>query len=112
MPFTHADLATALAHVPDRLERLGANPIRVRACRNATRAVDCPVLDLTDARCRTAKDESAPAAIYTDAHSVHDFDNLVHGIGRARRGWLERADVLNTRPLDSLLRWLKRKEAR
>jgi DNA polymerase (family 10) len=69
-------------------------------------------LDLTDVHCRMARDEGVPVAIDADAHSVHDFDNLVHGIGQARRGWLERADVLNTRPLDSLLRWLKRKEAR
>jgi DNA polymerase (family 10) len=67
-------------------------------------------LDLTDVHCRMARDEGVPVAIDSDAHSVHDFDNLVHGIGQARRGWLEKADVLNTRPLDSLLRWLRRKE--
>jgi DNA polymerase (family 10) len=69
-------------------------------------------LDLTDVHCRMARDEGVPVAIDADAHSVHDLDNLVHGIGQARRGWLEKADVLNTRPLDSLLRWLKRKETR
>jgi DNA polymerase (family X) len=68
-------------------------------------------LDLSDVHCRMAKDEGVPVAIDSDAHSVHDFDNLVHGIGQARRGWLEKADVLNTRPLDSLMRWLRRKEA-
>jgi DNA polymerase (family 10) len=68
-------------------------------------------LDLTDVHCRMAKDEGVPVAINSDAHSVNDFDNLVHGIGQARRGWLEKADVLNTMPLESLLRWLRHKEA-
>lgn len=67
-------------------------------------------LDLTDVHCRMAKDEGVPVAINSDAHSVNDFDNLVHGIGQARRGWLERADVLNTMPLESLMRWLRRRE--
>lgn len=67
-------------------------------------------LDLIDIHCRMARDEGVPVAIDSDAHSVHDFDNLVHGIGQARRGWLEKADVLNTRPLDLLMRWLQRRE--
>lgn len=67
-------------------------------------------LDLTDIHCRMAKDEGVLVAIDSDAHSVHDFDHLVHGIGQARRGWLERADALNTKPLDSLMRWLRRRE--
>ena len=38
-------------------------------------------------------------AVNSDAHSVHDFDNLAFGVGQARRGWLEKSHVLNTRPL-------------
>ena len=64
-------------------------------------------LDLTDIHCRMAKDEGALVAINSDAHSVHEFDNLVHGIGQARRGWLERSDVLNVRSLKELRAWLK-----
>lgn len=30
------------------------------------------------------------------------------GIGQARRGWLGKVDVLNTRPLDDLRAWLAR----
>jgi DNA polymerase (family 10) len=33
---------------------------------------------------------------------------LRYGVGQARRGWLEKADVLNTRPLAELKRWLAR----
>ena len=31
---------------------------------------------------------------------------MVYGIGQARRGWLEKPDVLNTRPLKELLKLL------
>lgn len=65
-------------------------------------------LDLTDLHCRMAKDEGALVAINSDAHSVHEFDNLVYGVGQARRGWLEKADVLNTRSLDEVRAWLRR----
>lgn len=63
-------------------------------------------LDLTDLHCRMAKDEGALVAIGSDAHSVNDFDNLAHGVGQARRGWLEKADVINTRPVEELRAWL------
>jgi DNA polymerase (family 10) len=59
-------------------------------------------LDLTDTQCQMAKAEGVLVSVNTDAHGVLDFDNLPYGIGQARRGWLERADVLNTRTLDEL----------
>jgi DNA polymerase (family 10) len=68
-------------------------------------------LDLTDLHCRMAKDEGALVVISSDAHSVHEFDNLVYGVGQARRGWLEKADVLNTLPLEALRAWLWRGRA-
>ncbi|MDH3318303.1 MAG: DNA polymerase/3'-5' exonuclease PolX [Betaproteobacteria bacterium] len=65
-------------------------------------------LDLTDAHCRMAKAEGVLVAVSSDAHGVDGFDVLRFGIGQARRGWLERKDVLNTRPLAELRRWLAR----
>ncbi|OGI64250.1 MAG: DNA polymerase III [Candidatus Muproteobacteria bacterium RBG_16_60_9] len=59
-------------------------------------------LDLLDVHCQMAKDEGVLVAINSDAHSVQDFDNLIYGVGQARRGWLEAKDVLNTRPLAQL----------
>jgi DNA polymerase (family 10) len=56
-------------------------------------------LDLNDVHCRMARDEGVLVAVNSDAHSVHDFDNLAFGVGQARRGWLEKSHVLNTRPL-------------
>jgi DNA polymerase (family 10) len=46
-------------------------------------------------------------SVNSDAHSVADFDHLRLGIGQARRGWLEKNDVLNTRPIEQLLPILK-----
>jgi DNA polymerase (family 10) len=59
-------------------------------------------LDLTDTACQMAKAEGVLVAIGSDAHSTLDFDHLELAIGQARRGWLEKADVLNTRSLREL----------
>jgi DNA polymerase (family X) len=65
-------------------------------------------LDLTDIWCQIAKEVGVLVPINTDAHSTAEFAHLRYGIGQARRGWLEKKDVLNTRPLDELLKLLKR----
>ena len=65
-------------------------------------------LDLLDTHCRMAKDEGVLVCISSDAHSALDFEHLRYGIGQARRGWLEKTDVLNTRPLAELQRLLRR----
>ncbi|MDD3650051.1 DNA polymerase/3'-5' exonuclease PolX [Immundisolibacter sp.] len=63
-------------------------------------------LDLTDVHARMAKEEGVLVAINSDAHAVHDLDDLDYGIGQARRGWLTAEDVLNTRPLPELRKLL------
>jgi len=65
-------------------------------------------MDLLDSYCMAAKDEGVLISINSDAHSVMDFDHLQYGVGQARRGWLEKKDVLNTRSLSELKRLLKR----
>ncbi|AKH38082.1 MULTISPECIES: DNA polymerase/3'-5' exonuclease PolX [Nitrosomonas] len=65
-------------------------------------------LDLLDIYCQAAKDEGVLISINSDAHSVLDFHNLRFGIGQARRGWLEKQNVLNTRSLQELKPLLKR----
>ena len=57
-----------------------------------------------------AKDEGALVSVNSDAHSVHDLDDLRFGIGQARRGWLEARDVANTRPLGELRALLARRK--
>jgi DNA polymerase (family 10) len=64
-------------------------------------------LDLLDTQCQSAKEEGVLVSVNSDAHSTFDFANLKYGIGQARRGWLEKADVLNTRPLAALRKLLK-----
>ncbi|HET9762437.1 MAG TPA: DNA polymerase/3'-5' exonuclease PolX [Casimicrobiaceae bacterium] len=59
-------------------------------------------LDLDDPHCRMAKEEGVRVAIDSDAHSTAELENLRYGIAQARRGWLERGDVLNARPLAEL----------
>jgi DNA polymerase (family 10) len=65
-------------------------------------------LDLAETHCQMAKAAGVLVAINTDAHSVAEFGHLRYGIGQARRGWLEKKDVLNTRPLNELSKLLKR----
>jgi DNA polymerase (family 10) len=59
-------------------------------------------LDLIDTYCQEAKRLGVMVSINSDAHSIHGFDNLRYGVGQARRGWLEKGDVLNTRTLEQL----------
>ena len=56
-------------------------------------------LDLLDTHCQMAKQAGVLVSIASDAHSTLDFLNLRFGVGQARRGWLEKRDVLNARPL-------------
>jgi len=56
-------------------------------------------LDLVDLACRMAKDAGVLVSINSDAHTNHDFNNLRFGVDQARRGWLEKVDVLNARAL-------------
>ncbi|MEW6415678.1 MAG: DNA polymerase/3'-5' exonuclease PolX [Pseudomonadota bacterium] len=65
-------------------------------------------LDLLDSQCQVAKEEGVLVSVNSDAHSTIDFANLKYGVGQARRGWLEKDDVLNTRSLAALQRLLKR----
>ena len=64
-------------------------------------------LDLNDIYCQIAREQGVLIAINTDAHRISDFDNLRYGIGQARRGWLEKRDVLNTRSPGELRKLLK-----
>ena len=54
-------------------------------------------LDLDDVHCRMAKEHGVKLAIGTDAHDTGGLDVMPLGVSVARRGWLEAADVLNTR---------------
>ena len=59
-------------------------------------------LDLSDVHCRMAKEAGVLVSIASDAHRTSDLDDLAYGVEQARRGWLEKRDVLNARPLAAL----------
>lgn len=65
-------------------------------------------LDLNDIHCKMAKEMGVKLSIATDAHSISDLDNMRFGIGQARRGWLEKKDIINTRTVRQLEKLLKR----
>ncbi|MDP3297831.1 MAG: DNA polymerase/3'-5' exonuclease PolX [Thermodesulfovibrionia bacterium] len=67
-------------------------------------------LDLSDIYIRKAKGMGIPLAISTDAHVAYQFDFMRYGVGIARRGWLEKKDVLNTYPYKALQKRLKNKQ--
>ncbi|MGD2097248.1 MAG: DNA polymerase/3'-5' exonuclease PolX [Desulfobacterales bacterium] len=64
-------------------------------------------LDLTDIYCQMAKEQGVLVSINSDAHSIDAYNDLEFGVGQARRGWLEKKDVLNTRSLAQVRKLLK-----
>lgn len=65
-------------------------------------------LDLNDAYAKMAKEMGVRLAISTDTHITNQFDFMEYGVAIARRGWLEKRDVLNTMDYHSLLKALKK----
>ena len=59
-----------------------------------------------------AKDKGVKCAINCDAHRYEDAGHLRLGAGLARKGWLEKKDVVNTLPLPELKQALQRKRKR
>jgi DNA polymerase (family X) len=55
-------------------------------------------LDLRDADARLAGDRGVRIVVSTDAHSVGALGYARLGIGQARRAWLTKEQVVNTRP--------------
>jgi DNA polymerase (family 10) len=55
-------------------------------------------LDLRDVHARAAKEAGLKLVVNSDGHQVAAQNYVELGIGQARRGWLTKDDVLNTRP--------------
>jgi DNA polymerase (family X) len=60
-------------------------------------------LDLRGEHVRDALRAGLQVVCSTDAHSVRGLGNMTLSVATARRGWATAADVLNTRPLESIL---------
>jgi DNA polymerase (family 10) len=63
-----------------------------------------PRLDLSGEHVRDALRAGVEIVCSTDAHSVLGLANMELAVATARRGWAAAADVVNTRPLESILR--------
>jgi DNA polymerase (family 10) len=64
-------------------------------------------LDLKDTHVYRARELGIKLVISTDAHSTEHLGFMRFGVGVARRGWCEAKDILNTKPLAELLKYLK-----
>jgi len=109
-----------LAHPTGRiLNRREPFALDVEAVLQAAAALDLAVelnahpsrLDLHDGHVRRAKELGVKVAINTDAHVTRDLGLIRYGVDQARRGWLEKTDVLNALPLEGFLAWTQRKRS-
>ncbi len=68
-------------------------------------------LDLKDIHAQTAKEKGVLLCLGTDAHNIMHLDLMFYGVATARRGWLERKDLLNTLPVEKLMEKLRQKRS-
>lgn len=66
-------------------------------------------LDLNDELARKAKEMGVKIVINTDTHELEGLSDIKYGVWMARRAWLEKEDVINTRPLFQLMEILNQK---
>jgi len=67
-------------------------------------------LDLNDVHIKKAKQAGVKMVINTDAHKKEHLRFIEYGISQARRGWAEKKDIINTWPLEKLIRAIKNRE--
>lgn len=65
-------------------------------------------LDLRDTHVRMCKQMGVKVVISTDSHHTRHLDHMRYGVLTARRGWLEKSDVLNTLPAKKFLSALRK----
>jgi hypothetical protein len=56
-----------------------------------------------------AKERGVKIVISTDAHTTKGLQAMRYGVQMARRGWIEKKDVINTLSLEKLLAALREK---
>jgi len=120
----NAHVADIFDEIADLLELDEDDAFRVRAYRSAARTIpNLPQrledladaggvfleinaqperMDLPDSFCQRATRTGVRFSIATDAHRPEDLDRMRFGVDVARRGWLERRDVLTTLTLADL----------
>ncbi len=85
--------------------------IRVAAKTNTAMEINASPerMDLNDIYAKTANEKGILLSIGTDTHQLSSLDNMVYGVSIARRGWLEKNNLLNTFSLKKLKLLLKKK---
>ncbi len=66
-------------------------------------------LDLKDVHLRMARERGVKIVISTDSHTTANLQYMKYGVKTARRGWIEKNEVINTLPLDQFLAALRAK---
>jgi DNA polymerase (family 10) len=69
-------------------------------------------LDLPSPLVRRAREFGVTFSCDSDAHRVADLENVAYAVGQARRGWVTAAEVLNARPLEEVLAFVRAKRER
>jgi DNA polymerase (family 10) len=69
-------------------------------------------LDLNDVHLLRARDLGVQIAINTDAHNAEQLHFMKYGIDQARRGWLEKRNVLNAMTRPQLEIWVRQRRQR
>ncbi|HXW51769.1 MAG TPA: DNA polymerase/3'-5' exonuclease PolX [Candidatus Acidoferrales bacterium] len=69
-------------------------------------------LDLSADLARKAREAGCTVSIDTDAHHAEDMDNMLYGVATARKAGVSKEQVLNARPLEDVLAFVRRKRAR
>jgi len=64
-------------------------------------------LDLSDQNIRRAKEAGVKMIINTDSHQIDQLRFMEYGISQARRGWAEKEDIINSQPLEKLIKYFK-----
>jgi len=111
--------AQIIGHPTGRLllkrEELGYDMEKILdACAKHGVAMECNSypdrLDLKDVYLRMCKEKGVKVVISTDSHSTGNLAFIRHGVTMARRGWLEKKDVINTLPVADFLKALRKKK--
>ncbi|CJH39770.1 DNA polymerase/3'-5' exonuclease PolX [Streptococcus pneumoniae] len=87
------DLLIELAKETNTVLELNANPNR---------------LDLSAKLLKQAQDAGVKVAINTDAHTLEMLEDMETGVAAARKGWIQKDNVINTWDIERLLDYIKR----
>ncbi len=110
------EISTVLQEVALLLELKGENPFKVKAYSNAASWSGVVIelnahpfrLDIDWRLCKYAKEKGVKIAINPDAHDKGGLKDTYFGVGTARKGWLEPADILNTLDMEEIKDFLKK----